>query len=253
MTFRPLTTDGGATWLLSAVTGPIDDTVAGRDLPATVPGEVQLDLLAAGLIDDPFDGDNEKKQEWIGYTDWRYRTTFEWAPTGDERHDLVADGLDTAATITLNGTVVASTANQHRSYRFDVRELLVEGTNDLVIDFRSPIEFAREQEAPLGERPTVMHHPFNALRKMASNFGWDWGIDVSSSGIVGRIGIDSWSGVRIASVRPLVDVPALVAGSTSADAVLTAHVDLEWGGALAESDVEVSVAGTATSRSTTSA
>ena len=31
-------------------------------IPATVPGEATLDLLNAGLIDDPFDGDNENKQ-----------------------------------------------------------------------------------------------------------------------------------------------------------------------------------------------
>lgn len=251
MTFRPLTTSAGLVWTLTATNGPIPEALGGREVAATVPGEVQLDLLASGLIGDPFDGDNEKAQEWIGYTDWRYRTTFEWTSTDDDRHDLVADGLDTAATLTLNGTVVAETANQHRSYRFDVSSLLVAGTNELVVEFRSPIEFAREQEALLGALPTVMHHPFNAVRKMASNFGWDWGIDVSSSGIVKRIGLESWSGVRIASVRPLVDVEGLVAGAATGHGVLTAHVDLEWAGALDEADVEVTVAGV-TSRVTAS-
>ncbi|RUR03393.1 glycoside hydrolase family 2 protein [Labedella endophytica] len=252
MTFTSLATAGGATWTLTASAGPIDDAVAGREVPATVPGEVQLDLLAAGLIGDPFDGDNEKVQEWIGYSDWRYRTSFDWVPTGDDRHDLVADGLDTAATITLNGTVVASTANQHRSYRFDVGALLREGANELVVDFRSPIEFAREQEQILGALPTVMHHPFNAVRKMASNFGWDWGIDVSSSGIVKRIGIDSWSGVRIAAVRPLVDVPDVIPGARTGTGVLTAHVDLDWAGALDSAEVEVTVAGASGSASVAS-
>lgn len=221
MTLTSLNSAAGTIWTLRATAGPIDASVADRDVAATVPGEVQLDLLAAGLIDDPFDGANERVQAWIGYCDWRYSTTFTWTPNDADRHDLVADGLDTAATITLNGTVVGRTQNQHRGYRFDVAALLREGENELTVDFRSPIEFAREQESLLGERPTVMHHPFNAIRKVASNFGWDWGIDVSSSGIWKSIGIDSWSNVRIASVRPLAEVDGT-------DGILSAHVALEW-------------------------
>jgi beta-mannosidase len=242
VTFHPLTTSAGSTWTLRATAGPIDESVAQRDVPATVPGEVQLDLMAAGLIDDPFDGANEGVQAWIGYCDWQYRTTFDWTPSDAERHDLVADGLDTAATITLNGTEVGRTQNQHRGYRFDIAALLVEGENELVVDFRSPIEFAREQEKLLGARPTVMHHPFNAIRKVASNFGWDWGIDVSSSGILKSIGIDSWSGVRVASVRPLTSID----GNSG---TVTAHVALEWATASSlDSEVSVRVNGVTESR-----
>ena len=38
----------------------------GEWLPATVPGTVHTDLLAAGKIPDPFYGDNEKDLQWIG-------------------------------------------------------------------------------------------------------------------------------------------------------------------------------------------
>src|SRR5207244_12280997 len=51
---------------------------AGKDTwyPASVPGCVHTDLLNNKLIDDPFYRDNEKKLQWIGKTDWEYRTTF---------------------------------------------------------------------------------------------------------------------------------------------------------------------------------
>ncbi|MBT2501123.1 glycoside hydrolase family 2 protein [Curtobacterium sp. ISL-83] len=238
----------GSTWTVTPTAGPVPESLAHRfaaPIGATVPGEVHTDLLAAGIIDDPFDGDNEALLAWIGYCEWQYRTTFTWTAGDAVRHDLVADGLDTAATITLNGHEVARTANQHRSYRFDVRPFLVEGTNELVVDLRSPIEYAREQEVVLGARPKVMHHPFNAIRKRASDFGWDWGIDLSTSGIWRPIGIESWSGVRIASVRPLVDV---VAGR----GVLTAHVDLEWASEThPPTEVTVEVAGGRASRPVT--
>ncbi|WP_208321982.1 glycoside hydrolase family 2 protein [Paramicrobacterium chengjingii] len=250
MTLRTLNTASDVTaqrnslaaqWTLRATGGPIDSAVADRDVPASVPGAVQLDLVAAGLIGDPYDGANEKAQEWIGYCDWQYVARFTWDRTDDTRHDLVADGLDTAATITLNGTRVANTQNQHRSYRFDIASLLIDGENEIVIDFRSPIEFAREQERLLGARPTVMHHPFNAVRTMACTFGWDWGIDVSTCGIWKSIGIESWSGVRIAGVRPLVSVTDI--DGTRGTGTLDAHVDLEWADAASSTNVVVTVAG----------
>src|SRR3954468_18059919 len=80
--------------------------LSGSLLPANVPGEVHTDLLEAGAIPDPFDGDNETLLQWIGRTDWRYRLTFDWQPGPEARHDLVAEGLDTFATVHLNGTEV---------------------------------------------------------------------------------------------------------------------------------------------------
>uniref|UniRef100_A0A942T1M6 beta-mannosidase n=1 Tax=Neobacillus citreus TaxID=2833578 RepID=A0A942T1M6_9BACI len=214
------TLDG--TWTLEAVTGPEQSDAFRRPTAAQVPGCVHTDLLRAGLIPDPFDGDGEAATQWIGDTVWRYRRTFEWAGTSTHtRHDLVAEGLDTLATVEVNGVVVATTANQHRSYRFPVGHLLRPGTNEVVVTFDAPVPAAvRLSEQHGGELPHVNHHPYNALRKNASNFGWDWGVDVATSGIWRSIGIESWSGARIAAVRPLVDVD----GTTG---VLTAHVETE--------------------------
>src|SRR5438552_830830 len=78
-----------------------------RGVPATVPGCVHTDLLAAGLIPDPLRGDREPELAWIGETDWRYSTMFRHE--GGERVDLVCAGLDTIADIDLNGRHVAST------------------------------------------------------------------------------------------------------------------------------------------------
>ena len=177
-------------------------------IPATVPGEATLDLLNAGLIDDPFDGDNENKQQWIGDVDWRFTCRFDWQDDGSDRHDLVAYGLDTIADIALNGRPVASTRNFHRSYRWDVRGLLRDGANELTVTFTSPVRESDHMEQARGYYPHTEHHAFNQIRKPSYSFGWDWGIDVANAGIWREIGIDSWSGVRIASVRPLVDVTA---------------------------------------------
>jgi beta-mannosidase len=205
---------------------------------ATVPGEVHTDLLAAGAIPDPFDGDNESLLAWIGRTDWTYSASFTWTDNGHVRHDLVAEGLDTVATVKVNGTVVGQTRNQHRGYRFDVTALLVEGANELVVELEAPVSAAERMARELGARPHTNHHPFNAIRKMAANYGWDWGPDVATAGIWKPIGIQSWTGVRVASVRPL----AGVEGETG---VLTSHVELEWadGPEPGQTSVRVEVAG----------
>lgn len=215
-------------WSLAADKGPLPPQIAGASIRATVPGCVHTDLLREGLIPDPFDGDNESDLQWIGRTVWRYERGFHWEDDGSARHDLVAHGLDTLATISINGMVVALTFNQHRSYRVPVAHLLVPGQNTISVQFDAPVPAAERIAAEHGGAlPHVNHHPYNSLRKTASNFGWDWGIDVATSGIWKPIGIDSWSGVRINDVRPLVDV----IGTTG---ILRAHIALDWSGAREE-------------------
>ena len=190
-------------------------------IPATVPGEAALDLLRAGLIDDPFDGDNETRQQWIGDIDWRFECSFAWHDDGETRHDLVAGGLDTVADLRLNGRPVGHAENFHRTHRWDVRGLLRDGENTLEVVFASPVRESDRREQELGYLPHTEHHAFNQLRKPSYSFGWDWGIDVANAGIWRPIGIESWSGVRLSAVRPLVDV------DRHGDGVLDVEVEIE--------------------------
>ncbi len=236
VTVVPLTTEGGTAWTVRALEG----SLAGKSIAATVPGEVHTDLLAAGEIPDPFDGDNESKLAWIGRTNWSYRTEFDWVADGNAVQDLVAEGLDTVATVRLNGREIGRTANQHRSYRFDVTGLLVAGRNELVIEFTGAVTAAEQADAEHGTWPYGYPHPYNALRKMASNFGWDWGPDVATVGIWRPIRIESSSGVRIDGVRPL-------AGVDGDRGVLNTHLTLAWADGFTEdATVTVEVGGTTT-------
>lgn len=175
---------------------------AAGEIPATVPGVVHTDLLAAGLIDDPCRSTNELLQKWIGSTSWRYRTVFD-ADLDADRADLVFAGLDTVATVSLNGSVILQAANQHRSYRVDVGELLRARGNEVVVDFAAPVSYADRMSLELGHRPHSNPHPFNAIRKMACSFGWDWGPDTATSGIWRPVTLESWSTARLVQVRPI--------------------------------------------------
>lgn len=191
-------------WTVRAASGPAPESIASRSVPATVPGVVHLDLLAAGLIPDPYLDDNESLLAWIGLVDWTYETRFAVSQADLDsavRRELVFDGLDTVATVSVNGTVLAEVANQHRVYRFDVTRLLREGDNDIVVAFRSPIRYANEQSVALGVRPRPYPLPFDAIRKSACSFGWDWGIATFTSGIWREVRLESWSTARLADVR----------------------------------------------------
>ncbi|MCF6468509.1 glycoside hydrolase family 2 protein [Nonomuraea sp. MG754425] len=170
-------------------------------IPATVPGTVHTDLLAAGLIDDPYLDDNERTQGWIGAADWTYRRELRWEPDGSERQELLFHGIDTVSVIRLNGAVLGTTRNMHRSHRFDVTGLLNDGANDLAVEFTSAIRAADAAGVELGYRPHTNHHPYNAIRKMACAFGWDWGIDTSTCGLWRPVVLETWSVAAISELR----------------------------------------------------
>lgn len=187
-------------WLLEVGKHPRRDEVA--PVPATVPGNVHQDLLANGLIDDPLLGLHEIDALWVGRRSWRYRRPLALT-TDAERVDLVFDGLDTLATITVGDTVVGRTRNMHRRYRFDVTDLIGPDDRELTVDFASAQEFsdaaARELAPAL---PNATGTTFQYVRKMACSYGWDWGPVLATAGIWREPRLEAWSTARIAGFRP---------------------------------------------------
>lgn len=177
--------------------------------PATVPGCVHTDLLRAGQLDDPFYRDNEKKQMWIGETDWYYQHTF----IVDEQllnHDVVnlkCYGLDTLATITLNDVEIAKTDNMFRTYEFAVKSHLKIGENTIAITFDAPATYARRMDAEKGELAAWVE-PMRCnsgawIRKEPCNFGWDWGPMTTTSGIWRDIELVAYNVARLDNMHIL--------------------------------------------------
>lgn len=104
------------------------------------PTNVHLDLLSHKKIPDPFIGKNELDVQWIGEEAWVYRTTFS-TPSGFEsaaKAVLAFDGLDTFATVVLNGKTILESENMFLPERVDVTPVLKkDGENELVITFDS--------------------------------------------------------------------------------------------------------------------
>jgi beta-mannosidase len=176
----------------------------GEWLPATVPGGAHTDLLALGRIPDPFAGDNERRVQWVAEADWEYRYQFAVEPKLLRQPYiwLVCDGLDTLATVSLNGRELGHTANMFRQYRWDVKPLLKADGNDLRIVFDSPVHFATAQQAsrPLpGVSQAIAGGPH--LRKAPCQFGWDWGPQLPPVGIWKEIRLEAFESARLTEVH----------------------------------------------------
>jgi len=192
---------------IQSLAGAWDLRQAGTEewLPATVPGGVHTDLLALGCIPDPFAADNEKRVQWVAETDWIYRCSFRCSPEllKEEKVLLVCDGLDTLATVVLNGFELGHTDNMFRRYEWEVQSFLdAEGTNELTVTFSSPVKFAAEKQAvrPLpGVSQAIPGGPY--LRKAPCQFGWDWGPQLPPIGIWKDIRLEGYREARLAEVH----------------------------------------------------
>jgi Beta-galactosidase/beta-glucuronidase len=209
---------------------------ASKWLPATVPGTVQTDLMAQKLTPDPYVGLNEATIQWIGRSDWDYRGRIDAtaALLAREHVDLLFDGLDTYARVTLNGQTILSADNAHRRWRVDVKKLLKPGANTLTIHFQSPLKALQpkvlalanplpgEYDSVFGDEPEARQtSPY--IRKPKYHYGWDWGPRILNIGPNGPVRIDAWDATRIESLRVVQEAV------TQAEARIAAQVELVAG------------------------
>ena len=204
--------------------------------PATVPGDVHLDLLANKQIPDPFARDNESKLQWISDSGWQYRTTLHATPALLHRQhvELFFEGLDSEAEVSVNGQKLLDAMNSFRGFRIDIKAALHSGDNELLVTFTAPAVTSRRlalADKWHGQSPTADK---TYLRKPAFEYGWDWGPTFVTSGIWRPVRLESWDSARIEDlflrqreIRPeLARVDAevtIVAGSAG-----PAKVELQW-------------------------
>lgn len=121
-------------WLFRA-----SDDANAKYLPTQCfPTEIHRDLLCHGLIPDPFIGKGEIDVQWVGEKAWTYETTFPSPSRNDtEKVVLVLEGLDTYATVYLNGEKILQTQDMFIPERVDVTNKVFSSRNTLSIEFES--------------------------------------------------------------------------------------------------------------------
>lgn len=174
--------------------------------PAMVPGTVHTDLLANGLIDEPFKHNNEKELQWIESENWEYRTTFDVSKDQfkQKHHELFFEGLDTYAEVYLNGEQILDANNMFRSWRVNVAGNLKENGNELHIVFTSPIlkndSIAKANVKLPGGNDTSQYPVWPYTRKAAYHFGWDFAPRFVTCGIWKDIRLESWDEIVLRDV-----------------------------------------------------
>lgn len=167
---------------------------------AHVPGSVYADLMADGTMPDPFWRENELDAFERMKKDYVYQRTFTVTEVqlAHAHVELVCEGLDTLAHVSLNGREIAFADNMHITWVWDVKEQLHAGENTLEIRFDSPILYCakKAEEAP-GLESSDATPGFRHLRKAHCMFGWDWGPRLPDAGIWRPIFLRTWDAARL--------------------------------------------------------
>ena len=164
------------------------DDPAWKDwLPAQVPGHVHLDLVENSIIQHPYFGMSELGCQWVDEADWEYRTNFELGPLTTERRVLRLGGLDTLATVMIDGVEVGRFKNMFIPVEIDLAGC-TEGEHELVVRFQAALPEARRRRAAYFaqeglKEETGCFYPRVFMRKAQYMFGWDWGPELVSCGI----------------------------------------------------------------------
>lgn len=163
-------------WLMTCSLGQGD---------ATVPGDYYNDLLAWGVIPEPYRDENAIALREVPI-DPVYTRCFEYTPTDTLRRAVLRfEGVDTLATVTLNGHTLGDTDNCHCRFDFDVTDRLTAGTNVLAAAFRDPRpgygEWAAEHPNLRGSDESIPG--YHSIRKAHFTAGWDFAPQMVNAGL----------------------------------------------------------------------
>lgn len=160
-------------------------------------------------LENPYIGFNELKARWVNEKSWVYRHEFQRPkiPTG-AKVALGFDGLDTFASVTLDGKTILESDNMFLGHRVDITEALLKSTEGkkyvLEIEFDCAQSRAREIREKYPDHKWV---GFNgdiarlAVRKAQYHWGWDWGPIIMTAGIWRDVRLEVYA-ARVADLWP---------------------------------------------------
>lgn len=154
-----------------------------KNISATVPGNVEIDLEREGIIEDPMIGTNVYDlRKYETYAWWYTRKFDEPKLENGERVELVFDGIDCIADIWLNNQLIASIDNMLVEHHYDVTDVLKD-KNTLYVHIKSTeLEARNHLRNNFGVRYDQLGEAA-AIRKAPHMFGWDIMPRLMSAGI----------------------------------------------------------------------
>ena len=171
-----------------------DPSLDGR-MPATVPGCLHTDLMKIGKVKDIFYRDNNDKYGWVEDCSPVYETRFDAEPS--DSVTLKLDGVDTFASVYLNGTLLGEVHNMFIPHAFDVSGLLKAKDNCLRVEFTPPVKAV--EGMPVYPGFAFTGDRMNA-RRMQCTYSWDWVARFVTMGIYRPVYLEYREGLEIEDV-----------------------------------------------------
>lgn len=194
-------------------------------IPAVVPGNAELDLARAGVIEgDLFRGmATRENQKWESY-DWWYIREFDCPKPLHEKDSvtLTFGGVDCFAEYFVNGVFVYESRDAYMDHSFEIADLL-EKKNTLAVHIRSTMREASLYEfsqTATGSRFSAAAH----VRKPVHSFGWDILPRCISAGLTRDVKLTVNDGLSFMSVS----YHTLDVSKDSARLVFTAQNSLDY-------------------------
>jgi beta-mannosidase len=165
-------------------------------ISSTVPGNVELDMVAAGRIEPLEKGNRVYQALKLESYQWWYKRSFQAAPgAAGEKAELVFDGLDCMGTIWLNGKLAGQSANMLIAHRFDVTSFLSpDGNNEVLVRIDPAVAAGRAAAHSDWEWAQEGHWESLSIRKAPHMYGWDIMPRIVSAGL--------WKDARLEWTRP---------------------------------------------------
>ncbi|MDW8319075.1 MAG: glycoside hydrolase family 2 TIM barrel-domain containing protein [Anaerolineae bacterium] len=170
-------------------------------LPATVPGDVHSDLLAAGRIPDPYRRDGLRACRWVDEVDWWYRTRLPLGLPPGRRAFLELDGVDYLSAVFVDGRELSRHQGMFSRQTVEIPpDLAVRPTAELAVRLwgsHALPRYALSRRQRLWARVVgPFQHTFRpfddrlATLKAPMQFGWDFAPRLLAVGI--------WDAARLA-------------------------------------------------------
>ena len=190
------------------------------NMQVDVPSVVQQSLYENGLIPHPYLGTVENQLLWISDHPWNITLHFDADKELFEKEnvELVFDGIDTYADVSLNGEKLFFADNQFRAWKQEVKDLLKEKDNLLEVHF---LRYDSTQLALYEQHQPKLPEKYAVTRKAPYQHGWDWAPKYKNVGIWKPVKLVGWNEVRLENAY-------VVTQAADADkAELMLHLDVE--------------------------
>jgi len=164
-------------------------------LPAgSLPLDVRMPLIQAGLIQDPVVADYCYDSEWVENKTWWFANTFTLDEIEADGIRLIFESLDYNADVYINGAYVGSHQNVHYPFEAEIIKHVNKGENQVVVHLTCGHETVTpEQEAQFKDIVCTEKRDSRGdrgdtrrvfMRKPQYVYGWDWAPRIASIGIM---------------------------------------------------------------------